>query len=124
MVWPLTSEWVRAVTGDTSTEADAGLDAAVAAVNAYVPTIPGLRDLVSGTPPTFAPGADVAYGAALLAARLHARRGSILGTTASYSDLGPGVILRHDPDIARLLKIGTSAGAVVFGSPTPVAVDE
>lgn len=55
---------------------------------------------------------DVRLGACLLAARLYARRGTMLGL-ANYGEAGPAQILRTDPDIARLVGIGVHASPQV-----------
>lgn len=116
MTWPVEVAHVRAFTADTDTSTDDGLSLAVAAVNAYVPTIPALVEFSTGA--GFDPPADVFLGACMLAARWHARRGSSLGTTG-YAEFGTSQIMRHDPDVARLLRIGTSSPGFVFGAPTP-----
>lgn len=72
-------------------------------------------------PPTedsYEPPATILLGAAMLAHRWYARRGSPLGV-AGYAELGAAGILRYDPDIARLLGIGTDGGRFVFGAPSP-----
>lgn len=126
--WPVTPQDVRDFTKSSESVADAGLVGAVAAVNAYVPTIPALARFVlppEGDPEgtaVFTPPADVVLGAVMLAARWFARRGSVLGAAAGYSDFGTTAIIRWDPDIARLLRIGTAAPGLVFGAPSlPVA---
>lgn len=65
-------------------------------------------------PPVFTPGGDVLLGTAMLAHRWYERRSSPLGA-AEFSEFGAGTILRHDPDIAKLLGIGTE-GAFLFGA--------
>jgi hypothetical protein len=72
--------------------------------------------------PTYEPPATIRLGAILLAARLYERRGTALGV-AGFSDFGGSPILRQDPDIARLLKIGAHA-PFVFGAPTVPVVEE
>lgn len=56
----------------------------------------------------FTADAAVRYGAALLAARLYARKQSPAGL-ASYGEFGPAAVLRLDPDIERLVGIGRYA---------------
>jgi hypothetical protein len=57
----------------------------------------------------------------MLAHRWYSRRGSPLGV-AGYAELGVAGILRFDPDIAKLLGLGTE-GPFVFGAPTtPIPV--
>lgn len=64
---------------------------------------------------SYAPNDDVKLGAVMLAGRLFARRGTPLGV-AGFSEFGGNAMLRHDPDIARLLGIGPHR-AFVFGAP-------
>ena len=68
------------------------------------------------------PGARVKLGTAMLAHRWYQRRSSPMGT-GGYAEFGADATLRHDPDIAKLLGIGT-AGRFVFGAaghePAPV----
>lgn len=127
MTWPVTPEAVRGFVGSTQTGDDQGLVLAVAAVNAYVPKIPALATLwvvpEGETDPVFTPGADVEWGAVMLAARLHARRGATLGMVTGYQDFA-GMVVRFDPDVARMLKIGSASGGFVFGAPTPAVVDD
>ena len=99
---------------------DASLQLAIDAVNAYVPTIPALSAYATvdedGVLTDFVPPADVKLGGAMLAHRWHERRGSALGTTG-YTEFGTGTILRHDPDIARMLRLGSFA-PFGFGAPS------
>ncbi len=92
------------------------LDQAVAAVAEWVEDElhPGYWN--TATPPEYEPPADIKLGAVMYAARLYERRGSMLGV-AGYSELGGSPILREDPDIARLLRIGRHR-AFTFGAPT------
>lgn len=91
------------------------------AVRAYVE--PRRQDLLNGAvPPVFTPTADVRVGAALMAYRLYTRRTSPLGVTGGTEDT-PAGILRHDPDIARLLGIGPE-GKFVFGAGVPLPTEE
>jgi hypothetical protein len=68
-------------------------------------------------PPVYTPRPSYVLGAIMFAARLAARGGTILGVQG-YAELGGSPILRTDPDIARLLKIG-GFRAFAFGAPTP-----
>jgi hypothetical protein len=69
----------------------------------------------------FTPTATVLLAAAMLAHRWYSRRASPLGV-AGYADLGSAGILRYDPDIGKLLGLGTE-GPFVFGAPsTPTPV--
>lgn len=123
----LTVQKVRDWTDVDDDTTDESLQLAVDAVNAYVPTIPamvkhGTYD-EDGILTDFDPPADVLLGGAMLAHRWHERRGSALGTTG-YTEFGTGTILRHDPDIARLLRIGTASGVFSFGAPSMPVVEE
>lgn len=105
---------VRGLLGTDLTESieDGNLQPACDAARAYVER--QRSDLFSAVEPfDFTPGGDVLYGAALLAYRWYARRTSPLGLV----ELGEGSagILRHDPDIARLLGVGL-AGRFLFGA--------
>lgn len=66
--------------------------------------------------PVYTPRASYLLGAIMFAARLGARRSTILGV-AGYAELGGSPILRTDPDIARLLKLG-GFRPFVFGAPS------
>lgn len=112
----------------TSTTDAAALELARAAAQAYVEDVrPDL--LVPGDPlaeppteDTYVPTPQVKLGAAMLAFRWYSRRGSPLGVIG-FAELGTQGIMRHDPDVARLLGIGDH-GRFVFGAPTPVVVEE
>lgn len=69
-------------------------------------------DLKDGS--AFAADAAIKLGTAMLAHRLYARRGSPLGA-AQFTEFGAGTILRYDPDIGRLLGLGTE-GKFNFGA--------
>lgn len=76
------------------------------------------------TPAGYAPPDDVKLGAILLASRLFARRGTALGVAgfADYSGASP--ILRFDPDIEQMLRIGRHR-PFDFGAPAlPVTEEE
>lgn len=112
--WPVTSAQVQAW-NEEAVATDPALDQCVEAVVAYVPTIPGLAEFWDESP-EFVPPADVILGAVMLASRYRARRGSVLGTTG-YPEFGSGLIMRSDPDIARLLRLGSFA-PFGFGAPS------
>lgn len=95
------------------------------ACNAAASYVEGLRtelwtpgDPLADPPvePVFEPSPTVLLGAAMLAHRWYSRRGSPLGVLG-YAELGASGILRYDPDIARLLMLGTEGGRFVFGAP-------
>lgn len=115
LTWPVTSAQVQTWM-ETEEASDPAMDQSVEAVVAYVPTIPGLASYWVGETPVFTPDADVILGAIMLAARNYARRGTPLGVTG-YSEFGTGQIMRHDPDIARKLKLGSFA-PFGFGAPS------
>ncbi|MEJ4100726.1 hypothetical protein V5S96_10220 [Corynebacterium mastitidis] len=58
--------------------------------------------------PTDKWGADVAFGAKMLCARIYRRRNSPAGVEA-LGELGPVYVSRNDPDLAQLLKLGRYA---------------
>lgn len=72
----------------------------------------------------FAADAAIRLGAAMLTHRLWERRSSPLGA-AQFTEFGAGAILRYDPDIGRLLGIGTE-GTFNFGAAgyVPEVVEE
>ncbi|MFE3071774.1 hypothetical protein [Streptomyces sp. NPDC059247] len=87
---------------------------AVAAVNTAAPrTVPRLR-LLDAPPPPPPPDPppdwpdDIRAALLMQAQRLFARRSSPTGV-AAYTDTGPAYVARWDPDIERLLEIGSWA---------------
>lgn len=56
--------------------------------------------------------ARIEQGATMLAARLHRRKGSPAGVEA-FGSLGASYVMRTDPDIAMLLKLGSWTGPQV-----------
>jgi hypothetical protein len=83
---------------------DAHLAAVVGAVNAMVPdTVPRVRLMED---PAAAWEADIQQAAVMQAARLFARRNSPTGV-AAYSETGATFVSRWDPDVERLLRIGS-----------------
>lgn len=120
MAW-LTVDAVRTYAGVPAAEPvdAAALAMAVDAVEVVVARVrPEHADPDTGV---YTPPADVLLGAAMLAWRWYSRRGSPLGV-AGYAELGTAGILRHDPDIARLLRLG-AAGPFVFGATGPPPQD-
>lgn len=107
-----------------TTQDDAALELAADAAAEYVEELKPEHWTTPEPPalPVYDPPATVKLGAAMLAHRWYARRGSPLGV-AGYQELGAAGILRYDPDIARLLGIGTDGGAFVFGAPRPPVVE-
>ena len=121
LAWPVTPDQVRVWMDVQDTGTDDSLDQACESVVAYVPTIAGLRGF--WTDEEFVPPADVILGAIMLVARWHARRGSALGTTG-YVEFGSGFIMRHDPDIGRMLRLGPQGSVFAFGAPSLPAEEE
>jgi hypothetical protein len=80
----------------------------VDAVNAWVRCLPVASDaLTYGPPPR--PGPIRHHGAVMLATRLWRRKDSPSGVE-TFTDQGAIYVSRNDPDVARLLKLGTFAG--------------
>jgi hypothetical protein len=126
---PESSEWLSstsalALIGQRAGAVDdAAFDGSVAAARAYVERVRDDLFVIAGDPPvsTFTPRPDVLLGTAMLAHRLYERRSAPLGS-AEYAEFGgPGTILRYDPDIARLIGIGTEGRFVVGGTLTAEA---
>lgn len=93
---------------------DASLTSCVRAATAWVQNARSDLDWTKiNTDPATVP-ADVLLGSIMLAYRWYQRQGSPLGV-AGYQDFGTQPILRHDPDIARLLGIGWE-GRFVFAA--------
>lgn len=120
-VW-LTPAAVRSWQEDTASEPvtdSPTLQEACNAVSSYVEEIHPEEFVDAEDPddlPVYTPRASYRLGAIMFAARLAARRSTILGV-AGYAELGGSPILRTDPDIARLLKIG-GFRSFVFGAPS------
>lgn len=104
--------------GDVDEATFAGsLDAACALVERKRP------DLATGDPAVFNPDAAIELGTAMLAHRYYARRSAPLGA-AQFTEFGAGTILRYDPDIGRLLGLGTEGGFVFGAAACPVEVED
>lgn len=113
-----------ALSGRASGDVDDGaFSGALAAARAYVERQrPELFLPVPEPPEVVEVPADVLLGTAMLAVRLYERRSSPLGA-GEYSEFGGlGTILRYDPDIARLLAIGSEGKFVVGGTLTAEAL--
>lgn len=96
------------VSAGASAEELASVETARKAAATYVEKQrPDLLTLV-GDVETYVPTPDVFEGALLVAARLHARKGSPAGL-ASFGEFGPAAVLRFDSDVERLLSIGRYA---------------
>jgi hypothetical protein len=95
------------------------------ALNAACDLVEGKRpDLLSDdTPPVFVATGAIKLGTAMLAHRYYARRSAPLGA-AQFTEFGAGTILRYDPDIGRLLGLGTEGGFVFGAASLPVEVEE
>lgn len=113
-------EWSGQRQGDTNDTASLQLAANAAA--AYVEDLHpelftgGDPDAEPPVPAVFTPTPQLKLGAAMLAHRWYSRRAAPLGV-AGYAEMGSAGILRYDPDIAKLLGIGTEGGRFVFGAP-------
>lgn len=113
--------WIEDADPGAPVEDRTALQDACNAAAGYVEGIhPELFD--EADPPVYTPTPEIKLGAIMLAARYLARRGTTLGV-AGFSDFGSSPILRYDPDIQRLLRIGPHA-PFIFGSPTPVEDEE
>lgn len=98
---------------DADTTDDDTLEIIVAAVAALVRTLPVAGD--ASADPTTDPivlldewPAYVEYGSTLLAARLFKRRNSPAGVE-SFGEFGAVYVMRNDPDIAQMLRLGSWA---------------
>lgn len=84
-----------------------GNDALTDATAAAVAFVERQRpDLETNQEAGYVPSPDVRMGAIMLASRLYARRGSMLGVAGFAGFEGASPILRNDPDIEQLLQIG------------------
>lgn len=96
---------------EAETPAVAGVERArLAAASIIERNRPDLVDAFNADPPTI--GAEFVEAGCLLAARLHARKGSPAGI-ASYGEFGASAILRFDPDVAMLIGVGRAAKPVI-----------
>jgi hypothetical protein len=118
MVW-LEPADVGAFGGIRDVDGNDALESATAAAVAFVER---QRADLPWDQEEWLPAADIKQGAAMLAARLYERRGSLLGVAGSAGYEAAGQILRYDPDIEQLLGIGRSR-PFGFGS-APVTVDD
>lgn len=97
---PLVREQLSITGGDTRDDTE--LTTVVAAVNSEVRTWQVAQDAVDAAEwPE-----RIQHGATMLAARLHRRKGSPAGVE-SFGSLGAAYVMRTDPDIAMLLKLGS-----------------
>lgn len=89
---------------------DTTLAMIVAAVNSKIRSWPVAADAALPVAPV-APSpwpADITYGATLLAARWFRRKNSPAGVEA-FGEFGALYVMRNDPDIAQLLRLGGAA---------------
>lgn len=100
---PATVPAVKLHLGITDTTDDTRLDSIVAAVNAVVRRFRVATDATDA--PDWAAAPHVVEGAVMLSARLFRRKNSPAGVEA-FTDLGAAYVMRNDPDIAMLLRIG------------------
>ncbi len=94
------------------------LDAACAIVERKRPDL-----FNTDEPPVFVADGAIKLGTAMLAHRYYARRSAPLGA-AQFTEFGAGTILRYDPDIGRLLALGTEGGFNFGAASLPVEVEE
>ncbi|HEY9415285.1 MAG TPA: hypothetical protein VIQ30_11030 [Pseudonocardia sp.] len=122
------TEWLTA--GQAAALVDTSADPAAAdwvgAVAAAVDYVSGpegkRRDLWSTDPvPVYAATAMVKLGTAMLANRWYARLRTPMGVSQN-AEFGGTEILRQDPDIAKMLGIGTE-GVPVFGGARSAELD-
>ena len=92
--------FLRLKPGDT--DEDAELAGIIAAVNALVRGWPVAAASVDAE--VFTP--DVVRGANMLAGRLFTRRNSPAGV-AAFGEFGPVYVMRNDPDVAMLQRLGS-----------------
>jgi len=119
VVWLESTDVAAISNGAVDPTGNTALDSATAAAAAFVES--RRPDLITGdTEELYHPTADVKHGAAMLALRLYERRGSVLGVAASAGFEEAAQILRYDPDIEQLLRIGRYR-PFGFGAP-PVEV--
>ena len=118
------TEWLSAGQAVALTNISAAPDAVdwVAAVAASCEYVEDKRkDLNIGTPPVFTPGPLIIYGTAMLSNRWYTRMRSPMGASQNV-EFGGSEILRQDPDIAKMLGIGTE-GKPVFGGARAAELD-
>lgn len=101
---PATLAAVKAHLKITDTADDTRLDSIVAAVNASIRRWRVAADSLATDPAAWP--FHVVEGATLLAARLFRRKNSPAGVE-SFGELGAAYVMRNDPDIAMLLRLGS-----------------
>lgn len=89
--------------------------AAVSAARDYVEQHRSDLFVTTDGVPVFVPGDAVKLGTAMLASRWYERRSAPLGA-GEFTEFGSRPLLRHDPDIAKLLGLGTESSSFVFGA--------
>lgn len=109
-VGPATLAGVKLHLGITDDRSDDRLEAIVAAVNGRVRRWPVASLAVDLDDWSTAP--DVVEGATLLAARLWRRKNSPAGVETFGSE-GAAYVVRQDPDVALLLRLGNHQGPAV-----------
>lgn len=119
MTW-LTPEQAAALVDTSAVPAATDWIGAVEAAVAYVEG--KRRDLfTTADPPVFVPGPLILFGTAMLANRWYARLRTPMGVSQN-TEFGGTEILRQDPDIAKMLGIGTE-GKPVFGGARAAEID-
>lgn len=115
--WPLDPEEAKALVQSSASADSADWVGAVAAAVDYVSGPQGKRrDLWStAEPPVYQATASIRLGTAMLANRWYTRRVSPLGTSQNV-EFGGSDFLRQDPDIAKMLGLGSEGAFVVGGA--------
>lgn len=115
--WPLDPDEAKALVRSSAAADSADWIGAVEAAVDYVSGPEGKRrDLWSVTePPVYQATASIRLGTAMLANRWYARRVSPLGTSQNV-EFGGSDFLRQDPDIAKMLGLGSEGAFVVGGA--------
>jgi len=96
---PITASQVKPWMHLQGTDQDAQIEPVIAAVNAFVGSLPVVTDHDGDNWP-----AQVQLAAIMLAARLIRRRNSPSGVEA-LTEAGTSYVSRYDPDIARMLEL-------------------
>lgn len=115
--WPLDPDEAKALVQSSAAADSADWVGAVAAAVDYVSGPKGKRrDLWStADPPVYEATAAIRLGTAMLANRWYTRRVSPLGTSQNV-EFGGSDFLRQDPDIAKMLGLGSEGVFAIGGA--------